>query len=191
MYVSEEACLLNICDRSVDKEAHCVHTSALAQFRHGLQQTAALSLELCLNTTAKGTEGHTLKVKAKLQKMWILSKKKQFAVHTEWMLRFRTAANIWSPLRTIVLVVYVQKRIWPRLEMCACLNAREPICVEGRENGWERWRLRRSFENKESEVSPHTLFLFLGAQGSFHHYGSSGNILDIMVLFVGGFSFIE
>ncbi len=66
MYVSEEACLLNICDRSVDKEAHCVHTSALAQFRHGLQQTAALSLELCLNTTAKGTEGHTLKVKAKI-----------------------------------------------------------------------------------------------------------------------------
>ncbi len=173
MYVSEEACLLNICDRSVDKEAHCVHTSALAQFRHGLQADRLQPWAWnCVWTPPPREQKATpWKWKQKLQKIWILSKKKQFAVHTEWMLQFRTAANIWSPLRTIVLVVYVQKRIWPRLEMCACLNAREPICVEGRENGWERWRLRRSFENKESEVSPHTLFLFLGAQGSFHHYG--------------------
>ncbi len=70
-------------------------------------QTAALSLELCLNTTAKGTQGHTLKVKPKIAEKIEFPPKKirpYFVVHTELMLQFRTAANIWSPLRTIVFM---------------------------------------------------------------------------------------
>lgn len=87
-------------------------------------------------------------------------------VDIELILQFRTAANVFWGQSCSRNCIGLRAELYMRDFRCV----RVWMCVEGRVNGWERWRLRRSFENKESEVSPHALFLFLGAQGSFHHY---------------------
>lgn len=111
-----------------------------------------------------------------------------FWVSNEAMSHFRTTVFTW--LYTCIEVsieVYMA-----RFQMRACLNARESMLVGGRVNGWERWRLRQSFENKESEVSPHTHFSFsLEHRALSTIMGSRGNILNIMVLFAGAFHLLN